>query len=94
MKIITSHQIEIQGGEQPNVEEIQKQILEGIRTGKININDFANNNQQLSVVTKNVGEAEKKSKKTGTKSENVPEMYKSDYREGKEIDEDDKMTNS
>lgn len=44
MKIITSHQIEIEG-EQPNVEEIEKEILEGIRTGKINVKDL---NQQYS----------------------------------------------
>ena len=40
MKIITSHQIEIEGGsnEEPNVEEIEKEIIDGIRTGKISIN--------------------------------------------------------
>jgi hypothetical protein len=27
MKIITSHQIEIEGGEEPNLEEIEKEIL-------------------------------------------------------------------
>ena len=45
MKIITSHQIQIEnGGEQePNFQEIEKQILENIRSGKINLSDLANN---------------------------------------------------
>lgn len=43
MKIITSHQIEIEGDGEPNVEEIQRQILDGIKSGKLNINDLASN---------------------------------------------------
>lgn len=41
MKIITSHEIEIEGEEEPNVEEIQREIIQGIKTGKLNINDLA-----------------------------------------------------
>lgn len=51
MKIITSHEIEIEGGGQgENVQEFQKQIINGIKSGKININDLANNNQKTNSV--------------------------------------------
>ena len=52
MKIITSHQIQIEGGEEPNVDQIEKEIIEGIRSGKISVNDLANNQQKITVTTK------------------------------------------
>ena len=72
MKIITSHQIEIEGGEEPNVEQIQKEILEGIRSGRISVNDL-NNNKKFTVVTK--------TNPLLAKDNNNMNLYKSDHKE-------------
>lgn len=55
MKIITSHQIEIEGDGEPNVEEIQREILDGIKSGKLNINDLASN-KRTSINRSNEGQ--------------------------------------
>jgi hypothetical protein len=51
MKIITSHEIEIEGGGE--AQDFEKDILDGIRTGKININDFSNQNASNSSTNSN-----------------------------------------
>lgn len=43
MKIITSHEIEIEGDSETNMKDIEKDIIENIRNGKININDLSGN---------------------------------------------------
>ena len=90
MKIITSHQIQIEGGEEPNVDEIEKEIIEGIRSGKISVNDLANNQQKITVTTK--GEIPD----AGRKDSISPDLYKSDHKDLSRDSSDDreKMSSS
>lgn len=76
MKIITSHQIEIEGGsDEPNVQEIEKEIIEGIRTGKININELAaEKNPKVTLVSRSENEDKEK-------TNHQPTMYSSDHRD-------------
>jgi hypothetical protein len=46
MKIITSHEIEIEGAADQDIKEVEKDIVEGIKSGKINMNDLGNMNVQ------------------------------------------------
>ena len=41
MRIITSHEIEIEGQGQQNFREVEKDILEGIRTGKLSMEELS-----------------------------------------------------
>lgn len=40
MKITTSHEFEIQGTGEPQMKEIEKDILQGIKSGRINLSEF------------------------------------------------------
>lgn len=48
MKITTSHEIEIEGSENMDIGEKEREIIEGLRTGKLNIHDLTQANPRES----------------------------------------------
>lgn len=56
MKITTSHEFEIEGTGEPQIKEIEKDIMEGIKSGRITLSEFPDKSNAFKIETTEIHE--------------------------------------